>query len=94
MITVLVSGAAGRMGSEVVRAVSAEDDLRLVAAVDPAHAGEPVQDSPGLAYAGDLAETLEATRPDVMVDFTHPSVVAGNIETALTRGIHCVVGTT
>ncbi|MCK8114233.1 4-hydroxy-tetrahydrodipicolinate reductase [Anaerosoma tenue] len=94
MITVLVSGAAGRMGSEVVRAVSAEDDLRLVAAVDPAHAGEQVQDSPGLAYAGDLAETLEATRPDVMVDFTHPSVVAGNIETALARGVHCVVGTT
>ncbi|KUK48753.1 MAG: 4-hydroxy-tetrahydrodipicolinate reductase [Actinobacteria bacterium 66_15] len=75
MITVLVSGAAGRMGSEVVRAVSAEDDLRLVAAVDPAHAGEQVQDAPGLY-------------------FTHPSVVAGNIETALTRGVHCVVGTT
>lgn len=94
MISVLVSGAAGRMGSEVVRAVSAEDDLRLVAAVDPAHVGEQVQETHGLVYAGDLAEAIEATRPDVMVDFTHPSVAAGNIETALSHGVHCVVGTT
>lgn len=90
----MVSGAAGRMGSEVVRAVSAEDDLRVVAAVDPAHVGEQVQEVHGLAYTGDLADAIEATRPDVMVDFTHPSVVAGNIETALSHGVHCVVGTT
>jgi len=94
MITVLVSGAAGRMGSEVVRAVTAEDDLRLVAAVDPAHAGQPVAGVTDLVYSGDLAAAIDTTRPEVMVDFTHPSVVAGNVQTALSRGVHCVVGTT
>ncbi len=73
MIRVLVSGAAGRMGSAVVTAVLGAEDLSLVAAVDPAHEGQP------------LAEG---------VDFTHPSAVAGNIATALDRGVHCVVGTT
>ena len=34
MIDVLVSGAAGKMGSEVVRAVTAADGMRVVAAVD------------------------------------------------------------
>ena len=94
MITVLVSGAAGRMGAEVVRAVLAEDDLELVGAVDPAHSGQPVGEGTLLSYESDLASAIEATRPQVMVDFTHPSVVGGTIATALAHGVHCVVGTT
>lgn len=94
MISVLISGAAGHMGREVVRAVLAAQDIALVAAVDPAHAGEPVGEGTELLVSGDLAAAIEQTRPQVMVDFTHPSVVAGNIATALGRGVHCVVGTT
>ena len=94
MITVLVSGAAGRMGSEVVRTVLAEPDLELVAAVDPGRAGDPVGEGTSLRYEPDLAAAIDATRPQVMVDFTHPSVVAGTITTALGKGVHCVVGTT
>lgn len=94
MIKVLVSGAAGRMGREVVRAVLAEDDLELVAAVDPAHEGEELGEGSELVISRDLAYAIEDTAPQVMVDFTHPSVVAGNIATALGRGVHCVVGTT
>jgi 4-hydroxy-tetrahydrodipicolinate reductase len=33
-IKVLVNGAAGKMGREVIKAVSAENDLELVGAVD------------------------------------------------------------
>ena len=40
MIRVGVVGAAGRMGREVARAVTADPDLELVAAVDPSHAGQ------------------------------------------------------
>lgn len=94
MIDVIVSGAGGRMGREVVRAVMGADDLTLVAAVDPAHAGEALGEGSELAISGDLAAAIEETHPAVMVDFTHPSVVAGNIATALGRGVHCVVGTT
>lgn len=94
MIKVLVSGAAGRMGREVVRAVLAEDDLELVAAVDPAHAGEALGEGTELAVAGDLAGTIAAVEPDVVVDFTHPSAVEDNIRTTLAAGVDCVVGTT
>lgn len=94
MITVLVSGAAGRMGREVVRAVLAEPDLELVAAVDPGCGGESVGEGTSLTYASDLGVAIDGTSPQVMVDFTHPSAVAGNIEVALGRGVHCVVGTT
>lgn len=94
MIRVLVAGAAGRMGREVVRTVLAEADLELVAAVDPVHAGEPLGEDSTLVCSVDLALAIEETSPDVMVDFTHPSAVAGNIAVALARGVHCVIGTT
>jgi 4-hydroxy-tetrahydrodipicolinate reductase len=96
MIRVLVSGAAGKVGSEVVRAVTAADGMEVVAAVDPGVSGclIPSADGEHVECRADLAMALEATRPDVMVDFTHPSVVEGNIRTALAAGVDCVIGTT
>jgi 4-hydroxy-tetrahydrodipicolinate reductase len=96
MIRVLVSGAAGRMGREVVRAVSAEDGMEVVAAVDPGAEGVAVEAGSGatLECRADLAEAIDDLRPDVMVDFTHPKVVEGNLRVALARGVDCVVGTT
>jgi 4-hydroxy-tetrahydrodipicolinate reductase len=96
MIRVLVAGAAGRMGSEVVRAVGAADGMEVVAAVDPAHEDDHVDSGGGsvIACSADLAAAIEETHPDVMVDFTHPSVVGGNLRIALKAGVDCVVGTT
>ena len=94
MITVLVNGACGRMGRAVVRAVTEAEGMVVVAAVDPAHAGEPLDESTDLPVDGDLALAIERTRPDVMVDFTHPSVVQDAIRTALAAEVDCVVGTT
>jgi 4-hydroxy-tetrahydrodipicolinate reductase len=47
MIDVVVSGAAGRMGREVVRALTAAEGMRVVAAVDPGHAGGSIDDGAG-----------------------------------------------
>lgn len=98
VIRVLVSGAFGRMGRFVVRAVAGAKDLELVAAVDPAGVGHPVSEVLGapsdLRITGHLAAALEESAPDVMVDFTVPGVVMGNLEAALTRRVACVVGTT
>jgi 4-hydroxy-tetrahydrodipicolinate reductase len=96
-IRVGVIGAAGRMGSEVCRAVDGEDDLELVAAVDPGGAGQPLGDVAGVG--GDLAvaaelDALTAAGVEVAVDFTHPDAVAGNLRWLLEHGIHAVVGTT
>ena len=88
MIKVAVAGYAGRMGSAVVDAVTAADDMTVVCGIDP-HAKE----APFPVF-GTLAEALDATDVDVLVDFTQPNVVAGNLSVALPRGVDCVVGTT
>jgi 4-hydroxy-tetrahydrodipicolinate reductase len=96
MIDVVVSGAAGRMGREVVRALTAAEGMRVVAAVDPTHAGGSIDDGNGgeIICSGELEVALRSSRPAVMVDFTHPEAVATNLRVALGAGVHCVVGTT
>lgn len=79
MIRVAVAGAAGRMGQAVCRAVEEADDLELTGRADP---------SLGVSVPDVLAGA------DVMVDFTVPDQVVANARTALSAGVHCVVGTT
>ncbi len=98
MIRVLVSGACGRMGQAVVRAVMEDPELQLVGAVDIA-AGRDVGEMVGLGKSGivavaDLAEAIDESKPEVMVDFTRPDVVYGNAVLALKKGVSPVIGTT
>ena len=79
LITVAVSGALGRMGQEVVAAVQAENDLRLVAQIDK---------------GDNLADVLASAKPIAVVDFSVPEAVLGNIETILAAGAVPIVGTT
>lgn len=96
MIDVVVCGAAGRMGREVLAAVTAAEDMRVVAAVDSKSTVATLPDGRGgeILCTGDLSGALARTTPTVMVDFTHPDAVEGNLRTALAAGVHCVVGTT
>ena len=77
-LKVAVLGAQGRMGSEACKAVAAAADLELVAKID----------------MGDSLDLLVSSGAQVVVDFTHPDSVMGNLEFALTHGINVVVGTT
>jgi 4-hydroxy-tetrahydrodipicolinate reductase len=77
VIRVGVLGARGRMGTQVCAAVEAADDLELAVAVDE---GDPLAD-------------LVAGGVEVVVDFTHPGAVMGNLRYALDHGIAAVVGT-
>jgi len=94
MIEVIVTGAAGRMGREVVKAVTAAEGMHVFAAVDPHGEGVALDDGQAgwVSCIGDLAGVLAPGR--VLVDFTAPSVVEGNVRAALAAGTHCVVGTT
>ena len=74
-------GSAGRMGRTVCAAVSAAEDMELVAGVD-VQAGDPTLDA--LADAG----------AEVAVDFTVPTAAVPNAEWCAAHGIHCVIGTT
>ena len=78
MIKVGVLGARGRMGAEVVKAVTEASDLDLVAALD----------------LGDSLDQLKTTGAEVVVDFTTPDSVMANLEFLISNGINAVVGTT
>jgi len=96
MIRVVVAGAGGRVGSEVVKAVSAADGMEVVGAVDPGVSGCFIADEHGthIECTADLTSAIERFHPDVMVDFTRPDVVEANLRIALPAGVDCVVGTT
>ncbi len=78
MIKVGVLGARGRMGSEVVKAVTEAGDCELVAALDQ----------------GDSLDALVTSGAQVVVDFTTPDVVMANLDFLIKNNIHAVVGTT
>ncbi len=78
MIKVGVLGARGRMGAEVVKAVTDAADLELVAALD----------------MGDSLDVLVTNGAQVVVDFTTPDSVMANLEFLISHNIHAVVGTT
>jgi 4-hydroxy-tetrahydrodipicolinate reductase len=73
-----VLGAKGKVGSTMVAAVEAADDLTFSAGVD----------------AGDPLSLLTDSQTDVVIDFTHPDVVMDNLKFLIDNGIHAVVGTT
>ena len=88
MIKVAVAGYAGRMGSAVVDAVTASDDMEVVCGIDPCEKPQEFKTFTS------IKDALSDCSFDVLVDFTQPSVVAANVEAALTEGVNCVVGTT
>ncbi len=99
MIRVLVSGASGRMGREVVKAVCGDNELQLVGAVDHHNAGRDAGEIAGIETCNvliqsDLATALRETNAQVAVDFSIPTAVRTNIQTMLDNGVCPVVGTT
>ncbi|BEV36503.1 4-hydroxy-tetrahydrodipicolinate reductase [Synechococcus sp. M16CYN] len=108
-IPVVVAGALGRMGTEVVTAVVNSGDCELVGAIDntPGKEGFDVGVEMGLKdlgvavtadFEGCLCAVSQSARNSdqraVLVDFTHPSVVFEHTRTAIAYGIHPVIGTT
>ncbi|RAP36130.1 4-hydroxy-tetrahydrodipicolinate reductase [Candidatus Marinamargulisbacteria bacterium SCGC AAA071-K20] len=78
MTTVIINGYLGKMGTEAVKAVTADANLTLVAQTDK-------NDS--------LSEVIQAKNPDVVVDLTHPSTIFENCKSIL-KSAHAVIGTT
>ena len=77
-IRVLVNGAKGRMGQEVVKAVTAASDLELVDQTD---------------LGDDLIARIKASQAQAVVDFTTAAVAFENTRKILEAGVHPVVGT-
>jgi 4-hydroxy-tetrahydrodipicolinate reductase len=82
MIRVCVAGITGWTGSAVAAAVEAAGDLELVSGVARS---DPTSFS-------SVAEALAAAEADVLVDYTHATVVRENVLEALEREVGVVVG--
>ena len=96
-IKVVVHGALGRVGQEVVRAVCNEPETRVVGAVDLKASGPSLvlPDSSGtVPISADLVQVINTCQPDVLVDFTIASAAMPAVRVAAERGINLVIGTT
>ncbi|NER36177.1 MAG: 4-hydroxy-tetrahydrodipicolinate reductase [Oscillatoria sp. SIO1A7] len=104
-IPVIVSGAAGKMGREVVKAIAGAPDMTLFGAVDlnPEHLGKDVGEVVGCGplevpimneLQSILCSAAQEKQPAAVVDFTHPKSVYENVRAAIAYGVRPVVGTT
>lgn len=104
-IPVLINGAAGKMGREVVKAVAGAQDMTLIGAVDrsPEHQGKDAGELAGIGaleipitdqFEPMLAMLAQERELGVVVDFTHPDSIYDNIRSAIAYGVRPVVGTT
>lgn len=104
-IPVVVNGALGQMGREVIKAVAQAEDMMLVGAIDlnPNYLGQDIGEIIGIGalevpVLNDLQSVLVLATQEkiqgVMVDFTHPDSVYENTRSAIAYGVRPVVGTT
>jgi 4-hydroxy-tetrahydrodipicolinate reductase len=77
-VRVGVLGSQGKVGRAICAAVTAASDLELVVELG----------------RGAALEACVEAGAQVVVDFTHPDAVMGNLKFLIERGLHAVVGTT
>ena len=81
-IRVCIAGITGWTGRAVANAVRVAEDLELVGGIARS---DPDSHS-------SVEEALDNVQADVLVDYTHASVVKANVLAALERGVNVVVG--
>jgi 4-hydroxy-tetrahydrodipicolinate reductase len=95
-ITVLVHGALGRMGKEVVAAICRDPELELVGAVDIKATQDQLtlpDGSKKVPLSSDLSSLLKSCHPKVLLDFTIAEAAMSAARTALKQGVNVVIGT-
>ena len=95
-LRICIAGVTGWVGKPLSRAVAEAGDMQLVAGVSRSHAGrrlkEVVDADVDLTISRSVSEAL-TTPSDVLVDFTRADAVRANVLTAISKGVHVVIGT-
>jgi 4-hydroxy-tetrahydrodipicolinate reductase len=101
MVNVVVTGAAGRMGGQILRMLSGAEGMAAVGAVErpgyqgSADAGEAAgMGKSGVPLGDDLGRMLDRTKPQVVIDFTTFEASVASTEACARRGIPIVIGST
>ncbi len=90
-IKVAVHGAAGRVGREVIAAVSKATDLQLTCAIDQLDKGQISLEVP---YYNNVEEALSEHSTDVIVDFSLAAACLGMLPHVIHHKVSPVIGTT
>ena len=99
MIRVGIVGALGKMGKEVVKAVLADNELQLVMAIDIFNEGDDIGNivaskECNVKISSNISEYIKSSKPDVIVDFTQPTLIFGNVKLYMEHNVKSVIGTT
>ncbi len=94
-IRVVVNGALGRMGQEVINAIAKQDNIALVGAVEKEVTQKylPIVDMV-VHFSVDLDSLLEVCDANVVVDFTTAEASMAAARIAAKRKVNLVIGTT
>ncbi len=96
-IRVVVHGALGKVGREVVSAAGRDPDLQPVGAVDARADADalPLPGGPGsIPLSRDLESILTRTGPAVIVDFTNAAASLDMVRLAVRHRVNLVIGST
>lgn len=95
-VSLIVMGAAGRMGSAIARLAVESEDLTLAALVERPEHQEKVTRPAGaeVIVASRLEDALFGVPGAVIIDFTAPAVTMETVRTASRHGSPVVIGTT
>jgi 4-hydroxy-tetrahydrodipicolinate reductase len=90
------SCAAGRVGRVLIDSLYRELGIKIVGAVDLKASGEKIVlgDNSVIPFSNDLAQIINATQPDVIVDFSLASATMPAVRTATEHRVNLVIGTT
>ncbi len=88
MIKAAICGANGKMGRVIADIISHRDDIELSAGIDLNNT-VPYADFPIVKEPNDLP-----IKPDVIIDFSHPSALADLCDYCLTNNVPLVIATT
>ena len=100
LLNVVVVGACGKMGKEVLKGLLASGDVNIAGAIDVTGIGKDIGEIIGVNITGTkITENLAAllgsvAKPCVVIDFTFKAAAIKNIPVALGNGASVVVGTT
>jgi 4-hydroxy-tetrahydrodipicolinate reductase len=93
MTEIAVTGAAGRMGREVLAAAADREGIDVAFAVNRSSVDELVS-GVVIESSGNFAELLAEYEPDVVVDFTGPESARTYADACADHGVALVTGTT
>ncbi len=87
MIDIVISGCCGKMGRVVNEVISARSDCQTIAGIDRVSNSD-------MGFCVYEKPAMLPKKPDVIVDFSHPSALDGLLDYALTNGCALVLAST